>query len=32
MNENKNIDPKLQEALKGFWDSLMVLCTFGKNR
>ncbi len=22
MNENKNIDPKLQEALKGIWDSL----------
>ncbi len=22
MNENKNIDPKLQEVLKGIWDSL----------
>ena len=22
MNENKNIDPKLEEALKGVWDSL----------
>jgi hypothetical protein len=25
MNENKNIDPKLAEALKGLWDSLIVL-------
>lgn len=22
MKENRNIDPKLQEALKGIWDSL----------